>query len=181
MVRSAAEQGRGIVQVYTGDGKGKTTAAWGQALRAVGHGYRVAVVRFLKPTDSGEVKAAARLSPELAVFGHTSPYDPNVDQRSSRKLRSDSRRNFDEACGLIRSGEYDLVVLDEMNVVLHYRFVSVQELLKALDERPPHVEVILTGRYAPGSLIDAADLVTEMTEVKHPLEAGLGARRGIEY
>jgi len=172
---------RGLIQVYTGCGKGKTTAAWGQALRAVGRGWKVAVVQFLKPDESGEVKAAGRLSANLDVFGRTSPYDPRVDQRGSVTLRSESRRNLETAERLILSGEYDMVVLDEVNMVLHYGFVAEDEMLDLFRKRPAHTEIVLTGRYAPEWLIESADLVTEMVEIKHPARVGLKARKGVEY
>ena len=176
-----ADTRNGIVQVYTGNGKGKTTAAWGQALRAVGRGWKVAVVRFLKPDPSGEDAVAERLSPDVTLFGRTSPYDPTVDQRENTVLRDESRGSFEQAASIVKSGEYDLVVLDEINVVLHYGFVSAREFLDALAERPSHVEVVATGRYAPEELVQAADLVTEMRDIKHPAKLGLAARRGVEY
>lgn len=171
---------RGLVQVYTGDGKGKTTAAWGQALRAVGAGFRVAVVQFLKPQESSEVKAAKSL-PNLTVLGQTRPYDARIDQRNSVELEADSRKNFETASDLVLSGEYDMVILDEMNVVLEYGFVTPEEMLDLLGKRPEHTEVIVTGRYAPKWLVEAADLVTEMREVKHPSSNSIKARKGIEY
>ncbi|MCL6518553.1 MAG: cob(I)yrinic acid a,c-diamide adenosyltransferase [Armatimonadetes bacterium] len=168
---------KGIVQVYTGNGKGKTTAAWGLALRAIGRGLRVAVVQFLKPGKSGEVLAAERLGSAISVFGRTSPFDPNVNQRESAVLREESRQNWAQAVEIIESGEYDMVILDEMCIVLHYGFVNTEEVLAILNRRPPWVDIILTGRYAPKELVDAADLVTEMVEIKHPGNS----RQGIEY
>jgi len=165
-----------MIQLYTGNGKGKTTAAWGQALRGIGRGLRVAVVRFLKPDPSGETIAARALEPQILVFGKSSPFDPALNQRENLVLKSESRQNFKEAVALIQSGEFDMVVLDEICIVLHYGFVSTRELLDVLEARPPHVEIILTGRYAPAEIIEAADLVTEMVEVKHPG----GTRLGIE-
>ncbi|MBP6963294.1 MAG: cob(I)yrinic acid a,c-diamide adenosyltransferase [Armatimonadetes bacterium] len=173
--------GRGIVQVYTGDGKGKTTAAWGQVLRGVGRGRRVAVVRFMKPNPSGEDIAAGECLPGVSIFGETSPYDPTEDQRASPILRAESRGNFEEAARLIASGEYDLVVLDELNIVLHYEFLAAEEVLPALADRPGSLDVVITGRYAPDWLISAADLVTEMVELKHPADAGAPPRPGIEF
>ena len=181
MAKEEKPRKRGLIQVYTGSGKGKTTAAWGQAVRAVGHGWKVAVVQFLKPRTSGEFTAAERLSPNLAVFGCTRPYDPRVDQRKSTELRDDSRRNFEIAKDIISSGVWDLVVLDEINIALHYDFISRDEMLDLLSARPEHVEIVLTGRYAPDWLINAADLVTEMAAVKHPAEQGTEAHKGIEY
>ena len=181
MVRGEKPESLGLIQVYTGGGKGKTTAAWGQALRAVGRGWKVAIVEFLKPQSSGERLAAERLGPNLAVFGETRPFDPRIDQRESAELREDSRRNFQIAKDLVLSGEWDMVVLDEINVVLYYDFVRREEMLDLFARRPEGVEIVLTGRYAPDWLVDAAHLVTEMGAVKHPVEHGLGARKGIEY
>jgi cob(I)alamin adenosyltransferase len=172
---------RGLIQVYTGNGKGKTTAAWGQAMRAVGQGMKVGVVRFLKPNDSGEVRAAGCLKPLLSVFGECSPYNPSVNQKDSPQVREDNRRDFGIARELLLSGGYDMLVLDEINMVLYYEHVSREEMTALLDHRPDRVEVVLTGRNAPQWLIDAADLVTEMREVKHPSSSGIEARKGIEY
>ncbi|HET6454071.1 MAG TPA: cob(I)yrinic acid a,c-diamide adenosyltransferase [Armatimonadota bacterium] len=171
---------RGLVQVYTGSGKGKTTAAWGLALRAVGAGCKVAVVQFLKPQESSEVKAAKSI-PNLSIYGKSRPYDARLDQRESAELREDSRRDFGIASVLIASSDYDMVVLDEMNIVLEYGFVTCEEMLDVLRDRPDHTEVVLTGRYAPNWLIEAADLVTEMKEIKHPANGGVQARKGIEF
>ncbi|MHB0999349.1 MAG: cob(I)yrinic acid a,c-diamide adenosyltransferase [Armatimonadota bacterium] len=174
-------ESRGIVQVYTGCGKGKTSAAWGQALRAAGHGLYVCVVRFLKPEISGEVLASEHLKPYISVFGYTSPYDACADQRHSDILRSESRSNFQLAVESVKSDRYDLVVLDEINNVLDYGFVSLDEMINLINNRPPHVDIILTGRYAPSSVIDISDLITEMLDIKHPFTAGEKSRRGIEY
>lgn len=172
---------RGLIQVYTGNGKGKTSAAWGQALRAAGHGLKVAVVRFLKPNDSGEVRAAERLAPLIAVFGESGEYDPRLDQHDSPRVRLDNRRNFDLAKRIIQSGQYDMVVLDEINFVLHYGHVTKLEIHGLFRRRPAHTELVLTGRNAPQWLLDEADLVTEMVDVKHPSRLGVRAREGIEY
>ena len=171
----------GIVQVYTGCGKGKTTAAWGLAMRAAGQGRKVAIVQFMKAPASGERIAARRLEPLLYVTGETSPYNACEDQSGSARCREESRSIFTEALKLLSSGEWDVVILDEINVVLHYKYVTREEMEHLLGRRPRGTELILTGRGAPDWLIDAADLVTEMKEVKHPAETGLSARRGIEY
>ena len=186
----------GLIQVYTGDGKGKSTAAWGQALRAVGRGLRVCFVMFLKgETDLGEVRAAARLAPEMTVrqFGASRE---ELGARSRRPARGQgpwwkaghtdddrrmAREGFDFARQAIVSGEYDLVVLDEANVAMSEGLLGVGEVLAVLRGRPGHMEVILTGRGAPAEIIETADLVTEMRLVKHPFERGIRARRGIEY
>lgn len=170
-----------MIQVYTGNGKGKTTAAWGLALRAVGRGRRVAVVQFLKPIPSGEQIAAESLSPLISVYGHTRPYDVCADQSGSDGLAEDSLHNFETARELMRSGQWDLLVMDEINMVLHYGFVSRKDMLDFLAHVPDNLEIVLTGRYAPEWLIERADLVTEMREIKHPSAGGIGARKGIEY
>lgn len=172
---------KGLVQVYTGGGKGKTTAAWGQALRAIGQGWKVAIVQFLKPPTSGERVASEGLRPKLSVFGQTSPYNPCVDQSESAILKQENRENFEIAKGLIVSGEWDMIVLDEINIVLHYGYIGREEMLELIKTRPAQMELVLTGRNAPKWLIQKADLVTEMVEVKHPSKKGLKARRGIEY
>lgn len=177
----ACHKGYGLVHVYTGDGKGKTTAAWGLALRALGRGKSVAVVQFLKSLPSGEVLAVKCFGDQVRVLGETRPYDPHLDQSKSEELREDSRQNFNTARDVTVSRRYDLVILDEINVVLRYGFVTPEEMLDLLARRPKTVDVVLTGRYAPGWLIDVADLVTEMATVKHPAEAGAKARIGIEF
>lgn len=175
-----AQNSLGFIQVYTGNGKGKTTAAWGLALRSVGNGLKVAVVQFLKLPNSGERIAAREHIPELTVIGETRPYNVNADISSSDICREDSRRIFEDAKGLILSGDFDMVVLDEMNVVLHYGFVSQGELMDLLRSRPTRTELVFTGRYAPDWLIETAQLVTEMRDVKHPSRQGVKARKGIE-
>jgi cob(I)alamin adenosyltransferase len=172
---------RSIIQVYTGDGKGKTTAAWGLAMRAIGSGLRVAVVQFMKPPTSGERTAAVSHFPEMLVIGETSPYDVCSDQADSATCRDESRKIFDQTRGIVLSGDYDVVVLDEINIVLKYGYVTQSETLDLLDNRPVHTELVLTGRYAPQWLIDRADLVTEMGSIKHPGDSGFPARKGIEY
>jgi cob(I)alamin adenosyltransferase len=134
----------------------------------------------MKPGKSGEVMAAEEFLPGISVFGKTSCHDPCADQRHSPIAREESRLNFETASGLIASGDYDLVVLDELNIVLYYDFLSKEEVLPTLMSRPEHVDIVITGRHAPDWLIEAADLVTEMVELKHPCADGLPARIGIE-
>jgi cob(I)alamin adenosyltransferase len=181
---------KGLIQVYTGDGKGKSTAAWGQALRAAGHGLRVCFIMFLKgDADLGEVGAAARLAPEITVR----QFGASREEMAARGggawwqagLNDDDRRRAREGLAAARaatmSGDYDLVVLDEANVAMSERLLPVDEVLDVMRARPSHVEVILTGRNAPPEVIAIADLVTEMRSVKHPFDKGISARRGIEW
>jgi len=181
---------RGLVQVYTGDGKGKTTAAWGQGLRAVGQGLRVCFVVFMKgDAGIGEIQAAARLAPEVVVrqFGASRE---ELAARSDgawwqAQYTEDDKRMAREGLAFAREaisgGDYDLVVLDEVNVGMSEGLLEVNEVLAIVRQRPPHVEIILTGRNSPPQIIEAADLVTEMRSLKHPFDSGVAARRGIEF
>ena len=181
---------KGLIQVYTGDGKGKTTAAWGQALRAAGRGLRVCVVMFLKgDRDLGEVSAAKRLAPELTVrqFGASRKQmasrggGPWWQAAYADEDRGMATEGLAFARTAVMSGDCDLVILDEVNVAMSEGLLDVTEVLKAIRERPAHVEIILTGRNAPQEIVDAADLVTEMRALKHPFGRGTLARPGIEW
>ena len=169
----------GLLHVYTGEGKGKTTAALGLALRAWGHGLRVCVVQFMKRgEDYGEIRALRRMEVDVFQFG------------SGRLIIKGGhcQEDLDCACRalefarlVLASGEYDLVVLDEVNVAIYFGLVDCADVLAALRARTPGVEVICTGRNAPDELLEEADLVTVMTVKKHPYDDGLAARKGIEY
>ena len=171
---------RGLVHVYTGNGKGKTTASLGLALRATGHGLRVGVLQFMKgSTVYGELAAARRLAPELSIeqvgrdtFVSRSNPDPE-DVAMARK-------GFDKAIEMVRSGEYDLIVLDELNCVVDYGMIPLQEVRELIRLKAPHTELVLTGRNAHPDIVALADLVTEMREVKHYYNSGQHARTGIE-
>jgi|UniRef100_A0A7C3WQW9 cob(I)alamin adenosyltransferase len=171
---------QGLVQVYTGEGKGKTTCAFGLALRAVGQGFRVFLIQFLKGQDTGELRAAQRLAPELTVRGFGRPGLVNLKKPAPEDIAL-AQEALDLARQVIAAGEHDLVILDEINVALAYNLIPLAEVLEMVNERPPWVEVVLTGRAAPLELIECADLVTEMVPVKHYWEAGVKARRGIEW
>ena len=169
---------RGYIQVYTGDGKGKTTAALGQALRASGHGMRTYVGQFMKGQPYGELDALRDHScitieqyGDLRCIRREEVTPEHVDR---------ARRGLQRAQEAMCSGEYDIVVLDEVNVTVWFGLSTVDEVLAFLDQKPERVEVILTGRRAPRELIDRADLVTEMREVKHYYRQGVVAREGIE-
>ena len=171
---------RGLVQVYTGDGKGKTTCALGLALRAVGQGLKVYVVQFLKGRDTGEARAAARLAPDLTLRSFGRPVLINFKSPAPEDLAL-AREALDLAKDLLAAGDHDLVILDEINLALTYRLLPLPEVLEMLEKRLPWVEVVLTGRQAPAEVVALADLVTEMRPVKHYYEAGVAARRGIEW
>ncbi len=171
---------KGLIQVYTGNGKGKTTAALGIALRAVGHGLKVLVIQFMKGNIRyGELESSKKLSPYLTIkptgretfVSKTNP-DP-IDVRLARE-------GFALAKKAISNKEYDIIILDEINVAVDYGLIPLSDLLHLIDSKPETVELILTGRNAKPEIIDRADLVTEMVDRKHYYDKGIKARKGIE-
>ena len=174
----ASQKRRGLVIVHTGNGKGKTTAALGTALRAVGSGMKVCILQFIKGAwKYGELDAAAKLGMEILPMGKGFTWDtknPEEDRRTALAAWEECKRR-----GL--SGKYDLLVFDEINYVLDYGFIPLADVLAFLKAKPERLHVILTGRNAPPELIEAADLVTEMKEIKHPFKKGIVAQRGIEF
>ena len=171
---------QGQTQVYTGNGKGKTTAALGLAFRACGRGLRVLMIQFMKGGGPyGEHSAAEKLAPLLTIIPTGRPgwvRRPNPDQEDIR-LAHDA---FAQARTALISGDYDLVILDEINGAVSFGLVSVEAVLELIKIRPPTVELVLTGREAHEDVIAAADLVTEMKEIKHYYRAGIPSREGIE-
>jgi cob(I)alamin adenosyltransferase len=173
--------GKGLVQVYTGDGKGKTTAALGLALRAAGHGLRSIIFCFMKAHDTyGEILGAARFEPGITIRAVGRETFVDRDNPAAEDVRM-AQEGFAAARAAATSGEYDLVILDEMNLILDFGLVPVDQVLALMQEKPRHVEIVLTGRSAPVAVLEAADLVTEMVERKHYYPAGIYARRGIDY
>ena len=169
-----------LVEVFTGNGKGKTSAALGVALRAAGHGLRVHMIYFMKGDyPYGERRALARLpNVDISLFGQETFVDP---ANARPEEIAEAKRGLAKAREVVLSGEYDLVVLDEINVACSWKLLDVEDVLALLRSRPPNVEIILTGRYADPRLIDAADLVTEMHNVKHPYDKGILSRKGMDY
>ena len=168
----------GYVQVYTGDGKGKTTAAIGLAIRALGAGWRVFIAQFLKSGEYSEHKALAQFSDELTI----KTYGRNVfikgePEEEDRRLAQEA---YQEIVEIVASGRYRLVILDEANVAVHYGLITVAQILDLIDLRAEGVELLITGRYAHSRLIERADLVTEMRGVKHYFDRGIKARVGVE-
>ncbi len=179
---------RGLIIVYTGNGKGKTTAALGAVLRALGHGWRVLVIQFFKgdwPVVFGEVEMAKKLSPQLELLQLGKGF---VQYMGDKKPFKEHLEAAKEALYLARekiaSNQYDLVVLDEIIYAIDYagvQLVSLEEVCALLDIKPPGLHLVLTGRNAPQAIIDRADLVTEMKEIKHPWQAKIPAQEGIDY
>ncbi|MFO7732463.1 MAG: cob(I)yrinic acid a,c-diamide adenosyltransferase [Candidatus Aminicenantes bacterium] len=170
----------GYIQVYTGNGKGKTTAALGLALRAAGHGFKTFIGQFLKGRSSGEIEAAKRLDPLIRIeqFGREGfiLVKDGPDDEDVTKARAGLARSLEA----MLSGDYRIVVLDEINTAVHFGLIPESDVLGLLARKPKDVEVVLTGRYAPDSFLERADLVTEMTEQKHYHSQGVKARDGIE-
>ena len=170
----------GMVQVFTGDGKGKTSAAIGAVIRALGHGLRVYLAFFMKGAlPSGERDILSRLdNVTMASFGGGGFVDPAQVKPGEK---AEARQALSAARQAMLSGKYDLVVLDEANVAVAFNLVELGDVLKLIDDKPRNVELILTGRQADSRLVQAADLVTECLKIKHPYDQGVAARSGIEF
>lgn len=168
---------KGYIQVYTGNGKGKTTAALGITLRTICAGNKAFFGQFMKGQDYSEKKAVQFL-PGLTMEQFGGPCFINGDP--TEKDIADAKAGLDRMREVLSSGQYDLVVFDEINTALFFKLVTVKEVMAVLDLKPEKTEVVLTGRYAPQEIIDRADLCTEMKEIKHYYNAGVDARVGIE-
>lgn len=175
---------RGLIVVFTGDGKGKTSAALGIALRSCGHGMRVAMVQFIKsPTETGEEKVAERLKPELELVTMGKGF---VNHPAGTATFPEHRKAAEEALELARqrvsSGYWDVVILDEINIAVGFGLIAVEDVLSLLRNKPAKLHVVLTGRDAHPDLLALADVVTEMRNLKHPFDAcRLPAQQGIDY
>ena len=169
----------GMVHVYTGDGKGKTTAALGLALRAVGHGFRVVVVQFMKGNlVYGEQKAARKIRNfEIRQFGRRAFVDRDNPARVDREW---ARKGLEFARKVLSDGKHDLVILDELNVALDWKLVTLGEVLDLIRGKAPGTELVITGRYAHPQVMELADYVTEMREVAHPFRKGYLCARGVD-
>jgi len=170
---------KGLIQVYTGDGKGKTTAALGLALRAAGRNMKVLMVQFMKKWDYGELHSI-KLIPNIVLetFG-TKEF---IYKDKVKKIDyEEAEKAFSFGVKGMQSGNYDIVIFDELNMALYYELLDLKEVIQKIKEKPDNVELVITGRRAPEEIIEIADLVTEMKEIKHPYQKGIEARRGIEY
>ena len=173
-----ATESRGIVLVHTGNGKGKSSSAFGMIARALGHNMRVGVVQFIKGSASTGEETFFRRFPEVEyhVMGDGFTWETQDKQRDIASAQA----AWDVACSMLRNPEIALVVLDEINIALKLRYLDIEQVLEALRNRPPMQHVVLTGRAAPDALIEYADTVTEMRPIKHAFEAGIRAQKGIE-
>lgn len=173
-------QNKGLVLVYTGDGKGKTTAAMGLALRASGHEQRVLVIQFMKGQPTGEVEALRRYLPQVDV--RQSGRDVFVDASNPDEIDvALAREAFEQARQATSHGDYDLVILDELNVAIDYGLVPEQDVLAMIQGRQPSVSLVITGRGVSQKIQDIADLVSEVREIKHHWRQGIQAQAGIEH
>jgi len=171
---------RGLLIVHTGAGKGKSTAAFGMVLRCLGHGMRVGVVQFVKGAwGTGERTVLARFSDLVTCRAMGEGFTWDTQDRA-RDIAA-ARAAWEVAMQMIADPSYRLVLLDELNIVLRYGYLSIEEAVAALKAKPRDLHIVVTGRNAPAELIEAADLVTEMTLVKHPFRAGVKAQAGIEF
>ena len=169
---------KGYIQVYTGNGKGKTTAALGLALRAAGAGYKVFIAQFIKQRHCSEHKALERFSDLVTVkrYGRGC-FRGRVPGKSDFESAA---KGFEEIRAVIAANDYDVVILDEINIALHYGLIHIEEVLDLMEKKPSRMELVLTGRYADSRIIEKADLVTEMKDVKHYSSRGVKARTGVE-
>ena len=171
---------KGVLLVHTGPGKGKSTAAFGLALRALGHGWRVGVVQFVKGAwETGEKHAFARFGDQMSW--HTMGEGFTWETQDRDRDVAHARAGWEEAKRMIADPSYRLVMLDELNIVLRYDYLPIDEVLEFLAKRPLDKHVIITGRNANERLIEMADLVTEMEQVKHPFRSGVKAQAGVEF
>jgi len=169
----------GYLHIYTGNGKGKTTAALGLAIRAVGAGLKVFIGQFIKGMHYSELDVIShnlenirieQYGRDCFIYNDPTPEDKEAAQKGFEKIRQ-----------IVRAGKHELVILDELNIAIYYGLISIDEVLRLIKDKPSHVEMVITGRYAPDELLKAADLVTEMKEVKHYYQEGVQARKGIEF
>lgn len=176
------EQRQGLVMVYTGNGKGKTTAALGMALRAVGYDWKILMVQFIKGDwVYGELESYQKLAPNFELYRMGKGF---VRILGDKKPIEDHVKAAEEALAFVKENlnkQYDLIILDEINVALREQLVKIEDVLELVKDKPKHLHLVFTGRNAPEELIEAADLVTEMREIKHPYQKGILAQPGVDY
>jgi cob(I)alamin adenosyltransferase len=177
------ERQSGLVIVYTGKGKGKTTAALGMALRAIGHNHRICMIQFIKGSwHYGEMSSSKRLEPEFELTAVGKGFVGILDDRTPKEIH---QKIAQEAIQIskekILSEKYDLVILDEINYAVNLGLIELQQVLELIKVRPQKVSIVLTGNHVRQEIIDVADLVTEMREIKHPFQRGIRAKKGIDF
>jgi len=171
---------KGYIQIYTGNGKGKTTAALGQAMRAAGNGLKTFIVQFMKDYPYGEIKSIKRFSDCIRLEQYGNDTFVLRKKQPDHKDITAAQQALKQAQKAMLSAKYDIVIMDEVCVAIYFSLLETRDLLSLMKEKPEALELILTGRYCPPELIEKADLVTEMQEIKHYYQNGVAARKGIE-
>ena len=174
---------KGYVQVYTGNGKGKTTAAVGQAVRSVGNGLKVYMLQFLKTGETGELEIAKLIGDKFQIFRFQTQegFFWNLNDEEKAILKTEVNTAYDFAMEVVKNAKCDVFILDEIMGILSNKLLTEEQVIDLIDNKPINMELILTGRNAPKSIIDKSDLVTNMEKVKHYIDNGVYAREGIEY
>lgn len=182
-LRDKEKGSHGLLIVYTGDGKGKTTAALGMALRAIGRGWKVLMIQFGKGTwHYAELDSSKRLEPDFEIIPMGKGFYKILDDRyTEQDHRAAARRAIDLSRTEMLSGKYDLLILDEISGAVNSGLLDLADVVKLIDDKPEDLTLVLTGRNAPPEVIERADLVTEMREIKHPYQKGIMAQKGIDY
>ena len=173
----------GLVIVYTGNGKGKTTAALGMALRAVGYNHKICMIQFIKGTwPYGEIESVKRLQPEFELVIVGKGFVGIIDDKSPHEVHEKiAKEAIQISKEKIQSGNYNIVILDEVNYAINLNLIHVNEVLNLIKSKPDNLNLVLTGNHAKDEIIDVADLVTEMKEIKHPFKSGIKAKKGIDF
>ena len=175
---STSNDAQSLVLVYTGNGKGKTTAALGLIFRALGRGWKIAVVQFIKGRETGEY-AFAETQPD--VDWHVMGLGFTWESDDLNKDKAAAQNAWEQAEEYIQGGEHNIVILDEITYAINYDFIQLDDVVNALKNRPKHVHVVLTGRDAPEVIVELADLVSEMNPIKHPFDKGIAAQKGVDF
>lgn len=176
------EDRQGLIMVHTGNGKGKTTAALGLGLRAWGQGFRVLVVQFIKGGwRYGELAAIEKLAPDFVIQQLGEGFVKGSSEDKMAEHRAAAQNALTQAREAVKAGNWDMIILDEINYAVKYNLITAKEVLDFLQDKPPALHLVLTGRDAEAEVIAKADLVTEMKEVKHPYQKGIKAQKGIEF
>jgi len=169
----------GLIHVYTGHGKGKTTAAIGLGIRAIGDGLKVYMIQFMKGRRYSEIDAIEKI-PNFTVVQYGR--DEFVSKEKPDQIDIDfAQKGFEHAKKIIMDGKYDLVILDEINVAVDFNLINLEDVLDLISEKPKNIELVLTGRYASPEIVKNADLVSEILEIKHPYQSGIQSRKGIDW
>lgn len=174
---------KGLVHIYTGDGKGKTTSAIGLGIRAFGRGFKVLLAQFLKGMDTGELHVLKNLGPNFEVYRHKNVkgFFWNMSDEQKAELKKSVREGFQHVKEEIEKDKWDMVILDEIMGTIHNQLIDTREVVELIKNKPDKLELVLTGRNAPKELIELADYVSEISAIKHPWEHGIKARKGIEF